>query len=87
MPQTHGRLYGSSAPCLRFSSVEHPRRGARAAASISHIIVEQWRIETPGRLSFPLSLQVHHGLVDGVHVAQYFKAVAACLDMLAEKLN
>ncbi len=87
MPQTHGRLYCSSVPFLRFSSVEHPRGGARAAASIPHIVVGQWRIETPGRLSFPLSVQAHHGLVDGIHVAQYFKAVAARLDMLAEKLN
>lgn len=83
-PPTTGQLYCTALPFLRFSSIEHPRGGNGAAASTPAIAAGQWRNEPGGKLSFPLSAQVHHGLVDGVHVAQYFEAVRERLERFAQ---
>jgi len=86
-PPKAGQLYCSAMPFLRFSAIEHPRGRSGAAASTPNIAAGQWRVEPSAQLSFPLSAQVHHGLVDGVHVAQYVDAVIARLDALAKKLR
>ena len=36
--------------------------------------------EAGGRLSLPLSVQVHHSLMDGVHVGRFYELVQAGLD-------
>ena len=36
--------------------------------------------KTDGRLMMPLSLQVHHGLMDGYHVGMYFQKLQEYLD-------
>ncbi|WP_439635316.1 CatA-like O-acetyltransferase [Oceanicaulis sp.] len=70
-----GQLYCTGLPFLRFTSIEHPRSGGGALAATPNIAAGQWRREAEGQLSLPLSVQTHHGLVDGVHVAAYFDAV------------
>lgn len=35
--------------------------------------------ETAARVTFPVALQVHHGLVDGLHVARFLEALQALL--------
>ena len=75
-----GQLYCTGLPFLRFSSIEHPRSGGGALAATPNIAAGQWRAEADGGLSLPLSVQVHHGLVDGAHVADWFAAVRARLE-------
>jgi chloramphenicol O-acetyltransferase type A len=36
--------------------------------------------EENGKIKLPLSVQVHHALVDGLHVGQYFNAIQEILD-------
>ena len=75
-----GQLYCTGLPFLRFSSIEHPRSGGGAFAATPNIAAGQWRMEAWGRLTLPLSVQVHHGLVDGAHVADWFEAVSSRLE-------
>lgn len=75
-----GQLYCTGLPFLRFTSIEHPRSGKGALAATPNVAAGQWRTEANGRLSLPLSIQVHHGLVDGAHVAHWFEAVQARLE-------
>ncbi|WP_394691458.1 CatA-like O-acetyltransferase [Hoeflea sp.] len=37
-----------------------------------------------GRWSCPVAVQVHHALVDGLQVGQFFQAAQACLDQFAD---
>lgn len=75
-----GQLYCTGLPFLRFTSIEHPRSGGGAFAATPNIAAGQWRTEAWGRLTLPLSVQVHHGLVDGAHVADWFDAVQVRLE-------
>lgn len=70
-------VYLSCLPWLRFTSLTHPVRGAddvvpRIAWGKLH--------EQGGRVTMPVNVQVHHALVDGVHLGQFVQAVEARLE-------
>ena len=73
VPGQDDLLYLSSIPWVAFTGVSHPIR-MHPVDSIPRIT---WGKFTPEglRTMMPLSVQVHHGLMDGYHVGQYFELV------------
>lgn len=70
-------LFVTCLPWLRFTSIQHPV--ARFAdASIPNIAVGRFSI-SGGRVVFPLSVQAHHGLVDGPHIHQLISTIEAIM--------
>ncbi len=70
-------LYLSCLPWVRFTHVSHPVRspGGDWVPRIA------WGRLTPvgGRIVVPVNIQVHHALVDGVHLGRFFEAAQAAL--------
>lgn len=78
-------LFVTCLPWLRFTSIQHPT--ARFVdSSIPNVAVGRFEF-VPGRVSFPISVQAHHGLVDGLHIARYVARVEAILDEATERLR
>jgi chloramphenicol O-acetyltransferase type A len=65
-------------PWFDFTSISHARRFSHpdSAPKITFGKIT----EAAGRRSIPVSIHVHHGLADGLHVAQYLDHFQACLD-------
>lgn len=57
-------------PWLDFESIEHPTYNVHRDC-IPTFAVGKFKGEKKGKLSFPLSIRVHHGLVDALHIAQF----------------
>jgi len=72
-------LFVTCLPWLRFTSIQHPiaRFGD---CSIPNIAVGRFDV-AGGRVTFPVSVQAHHGLVDGLHIARF---VARLEEVMAE---
>jgi chloramphenicol O-acetyltransferase type A len=82
-PDDVARVYFTSLPWLHFSSFSHARRWARDAQRDDSIPRFAFgRAESDGaRLWLPMSVEVHHALMDGVHVGRFVQEFEA---MLAE---
>lgn len=76
---THDHVYLSVAPWMTFTAVEQPYAD-QDAASIPSMVIGRMREVAPGRVEAPLGVQVHHGLVDGVHLARFFAALPDIAD-------
>ena len=70
-------LFMTSIPWVSFTAVQHPIH-MHPADSVPRIA---WGkvYEEQDRLLMPLSVQVHHALMDGLHVGRYFERVAQYL--------
>jgi chloramphenicol O-acetyltransferase type A len=74
-------LFVTGLPWLKFTSIQHPV--ARFAdCSIPMLAVGRFE-ENDGRLRFPLAVQAHHGLVDGLHIARF---VARAAELLSREM-
>jgi chloramphenicol O-acetyltransferase type A len=75
-------LFMTSLPWVSFTSFTHPIH-MRPVDSIPRLA---WGkiASRDGRQVMPLSVQVHHALMDGVHVGQYYQAVQDLLHRAAE---
>jgi len=71
-------LYITSIPWVSFTSVAHPIQMS-PVDSIPRIAWGKY-FEENGKTKLPLSVQVHHALVDGLHVGQYFNTIQEILD-------
>ena len=71
-------IYMTSMPWVSFTSVTHPTH-MNPVDSIPRIAWGKY-FEENGRIKLPLSVQVHHALVDGVHVGRYFNKIQEILD-------
>ncbi len=71
-------LYITSIPWISFTNLTHPIH-MNPVDSIPRISWGKYFNEN-GKIKLPLSVQVHHGLVDGVHVGQYFNMMQEILD-------
>ena len=71
-------IHYSSVPWIRFTSLSHARAFS-FKDSIPKISFGKM-VEENGRQNMPMSVHVHHALMDGFHVAQY-------IDMFEELLN
>lgn len=67
-------VYMSCLPWVSFSSLTHP-----VASTDDCVPRVAWGrfTKTDGRVVVPVNLQVHHALVDGVHMARFFETVQA----------
>jgi chloramphenicol O-acetyltransferase type A len=73
-----GVAFLSCQPWVDFTAFDNP-----VFASDDCIPRVTWGRYTPevtGRWTMPVALQVHHGLVDGIHVAQFFRALQEAAD-------
>ncbi len=73
----------SAVPWITFTHIFRPVTDP-GGDSIPKISVGryEWR---EGKLFLPLSLQAHHGLMDGIHAGRFFENVQKNMDMLPER--
>ncbi len=68
----------TSIPWISFTGTTHPIQ-MNPVDSIPRIAWGKY-FEENGKIKLPLSIQVHHALVDDLHVGQYFNAIQEILD-------
>ncbi len=71
-------LYMTSIPWVSFTSLQHPIH-MHPVNSVPRISWGKFFAEGDA-LKMPLSVQVHHALMDGVHIGRYFTQVQGYLD-------
>ncbi|HWW77652.1 MAG TPA: chloramphenicol acetyltransferase [Pyrinomonadaceae bacterium] len=64
-------VYHSVLPWVSFTSISHAR-DSRRQNGIPKVSFGKYR-EAGGRLLMPVSVEVHHALMDGLHVGRYFE--------------
>ena len=64
-------IYHTTLPWINFTSFSHARNSGRGE-SIPRIVFGKITNDS-GRLYLPLSIEVHHALVDGLHVGRYLE--------------
>ncbi|TCP56037.1 chloramphenicol O-acetyltransferase type A [Tumebacillus sp. BK434] len=75
-------LYVTCLPWVSFTSVQHPIH-MDPHDSVPRFAWGKF-FEENGKVKVPLGIQVHHALVDGVHVGQFFMRVQEVLDEFGE---
>ncbi|WP_252244466.1 MULTISPECIES: chloramphenicol acetyltransferase [unclassified Clostridium] len=71
-------LYITSIPWVSFTNITHPIQ-MNPVDSIPRIAWGKY-FEEGGNIKLPISVDVHHALVDGVHIGQYFNIIEEILD-------
>lgn len=71
-------LYITSIPWISFTNITHPIQ-MTPVDSIPRISWGKY-FEESGKVKLPLSVQVHHALVDGIHVGKFFNNIQEILD-------
>lgn len=64
-------IYHSVIPWITFTSISHARKGERVE-SVPKIAFGKCRTDGD-RTGMPVSVEVHHALMDGLHVGRYFE--------------
>ena len=64
-------IYHSVIPWVSFTSISHAR-DSRRQNGIPKISFGKYR-DVGGRMMMPVSVEVHHALMDGLHVGRYFE--------------
>lgn len=77
-------LYITSIPWVSFTNLTHPIQ-MNPVDSIPRIAWGKY-FEENGKIKLPLSIQVHHSLMDGVHVGHYFNKIQEILNNPAKYL-
>ena len=68
------QIHMTTIPWLDFTSFSHAR-DAGGADSVPKLAFGKMVAEPGGRLSMSVALEVHHALVDGLHVGQFYEAL------------
>lgn len=79
------RIHFSVVPWISFTSFSHARNWGRED-SVPKIAFGKFS-EVNGRISLPFSVEVHHALVDGLHVGRYLDQLQAALSNPSSYLN
>lgn len=74
------QVFVTCMPWLDFTSIQHPM-ASLATPDIPSLAWGRFR-EGPNGLQLPFSVQAHHGFVDGYHIHQFARQVAAELDAI-----
>ena len=77
LPGRDDLLYMTAIPWVSFTSFSHPIM-ALPADSIPRFAWGKFH-ENGNRLQMPLSVQGHHALIDGLHIARFYDRVNAYL--------
>jgi chloramphenicol O-acetyltransferase type A len=67
-------IYHSVIPWVAFTSISHAR-DSRRQSGIPKITFGKYR-DVSGRALMPVSVEVHHALMDGLHVGRFFERLA-----------
>jgi chloramphenicol O-acetyltransferase type A len=78
-------IYHSVIPWVSFTSISHAR-DSRRQNGIPKISFGKYR-EVSGRMMMPVSVEVHHALMDGLHVGRYFERLQDYFDDPASALS
>ena len=78
-------IYHSVLPWVSFTSISHAR-DSRRRNGIPKISFGKYR-EAGGRMMMPVSVEVHHALMDGLHVGRYFERLQSYFDDPASALS
>jgi chloramphenicol O-acetyltransferase type A len=70
--EKHGMFFISNLPWFSFTAITHPY--SRQYASIPVIAIGRY-FRRDGGLAVPIGVQVHHGLVDGLHVGEFYQTL------------
>jgi len=73
-------IHFSVLPWISFTSVSHARR-LDSNDSVPKIVFGK-HFESGDRRRMPVSIEVHHGLVDGLHIGRFFELFQQLLDTL-----
>ena len=71
-------IYHSVIPWVSFTSISHAR-DSRRQSGIPKIAFGKYR-DAGGRVLLPVSVEVHHALLDGLHVGRYFERLQSYFD-------
>lgn len=71
-------LYITSIPWVSFTNITHPIQ-MNPVDSIPRISWGKY-FEENSKIKLPMSVQVHHALVDGIHIGQYYNIIQEILD-------
>lgn len=77
-PNRDDYLFITSIPWVSFTSISHPI-GMNPASSIPMVAWGKYFKEND-KIKIPLSLEVHHALMDGFHIGIFFEKVQRILD-------
>jgi len=78
-------IYHSVIPWVSFTSISHAR-DSRRQNGIPKIAFGKYR-DVGGRVLMPVSVEVHHALMDGLHVGHYFERLQSYFDDPAPTLS
>lgn len=78
-------VHCSVLPWLAFTSFSHARK-RNPEDSVPKIVFGKY-FEDGGRFKMPVSVEVHHALMDGVHVGRYFELLQSYFDQPAALLG
>jgi chloramphenicol O-acetyltransferase type A len=67
----HNKIFCSVLPWLHFTSFSHAQKQSEHD-SIPRIVMGKYK-KSHDEIAMPVSVEVHHALVDGLHVGQYFE--------------
>ena len=70
-------LFMTSLPWISFTSMHHPNLST--TDSVPRVAWGKYSIEDE-RIRMPLNIQAHHGLIDGLHIGQFFDQFQAHLN-------
>ena len=79
--QAKEQVFITCIPWLAFTSIQHPS-ASLAQPDIPSFAWGKFRDGPNGRLELPFSVQAHHGFVDGFHIHQLARQIAAELEVL-----
>ena len=72
-------IHFSALPWIDFTSLSHARSYSNAD-SCPKISIGKMTTDANGKKTFPVSVHVHHGLMDGYHVGEFFENLQAALN-------
>jgi chloramphenicol O-acetyltransferase type A len=78
-------VYYSVLPWIRFTSFAHARR--KSSTHCIPKIVFGKRVMESGSSRMPVSVEVHHAVMDGIHVGKYYERLQQHLDQAADVLS
>ena len=78
-------IYHSVIPWVSFTSISHAR-DSRRQSGIPKVTFGKYR-DVGGRVLMPVSVEVHHALMDGLHVGRFFERLQGHFDDPARALS
>ena len=77
-----GIVHCSTLPWISFTSFKHARNGDERTKGIPKIVFGKWYEENEIK-KIPFSVEVHHALIDGLHVGILYEKMQNCMNSLA----